>query len=167
MVLGRFPTASMAFGRASPTKINSSGTMRFDLGSVGKSIGNFFTNNFLPWVDNAVGQGLNLISPSFGEAYQGIKKDIQEGKGAGDVILNALDTARHGANDLLDKIPGGAAFKPLASAVNAGIDAAKPSYKSGDKLGGAIQGLTAAAKTPGAREAVGDLYQKTKRPRFV
>lgn len=163
MALGRAPVASMAFGRASPTKMNSAGTMRFDLGSVGKSIGNFFTNSFLPWVDKAVGEGLNWISPHLNNAYQGIKQDIKEGKNAGDVILGALDKGRHAAGDILDKIPGGAAFKPIADAVNTGINAIK---KDPNPVG-VINGITAAAMTPGAIDAVGDLMRPTKRMKMI
>ena len=164
MALGRAPTASMAYGRASPTKMNSKGSMRFDLGAVGKSIGNFFTNSFLPWVDNAVGAGLNWISPHLNEAYQGIKKGVQEGQNAGDIILGALDTGRKAADDILDKIPGGAAFKPIAGAINSGIDA----IKKRPNAAGVAEGISAAVNTPGAAEAVGSLLKKpSKRQRFT
>jgi hypothetical protein len=154
MVLGRYSPASMAFGRASPTKMNSSGTMRFDNGSAGKPRGNFFTDSFLPWVDKAVRGGLEWISPHLRDAYDGVKEGIQQGKPAGDIILGALDTGRHAADDILDKIPGGAAFKPIASAVNNAIDAAKPGFQNKNPVGGIISGAQAAINTPGAIQAV-------------
>lgn len=119
----RYTSPSMAYGRSSPSKTHHTG-FKIDFGKYGRQARHYF-NQALPYIDHAVDRGLHHISPHFQQAYQGIKRDVYEKKGAGDTILNAVDTARHGVPDLLEKIPGGGMFTPLANAGNDFIDSIK------------------------------------------
>ncbi len=90
MAVGR-GMPGMAFGRASPRGQTTDGTS-FNLGAVGKSIGDWFTGTALPWLrDVGAPAVLGAIDPTLKDTYVSAKDKVVAGRPWQEVVGGIAD----------------------------------------------------------------------------